>query len=170
MRLFRNEYLRSAMQLGTGLTTGNSRIESQHCMTTSATLQPSHNGLSEECFVVNRGYQISAGTENHLQPHVDSRVIACLWSCSMGCVAVARSSRESGGSGWRGATEAQLREMERGWDEYKVPNSVTPPPSPFPARPAPPRPPGGMPLLACPTCPVLHLHLHVCLLNCSCRS
>lgn len=30
------------------------------------------------------------------------------------------ASLEAGTAGWRGATEAQLREMERAWDEYKV--------------------------------------------------
>ncbi len=34
-----------------------------------------------------------------------------------GCVT---GAAEENAAGWRGATEAQLREMERAWDEYKV--------------------------------------------------
>jgi hypothetical protein len=34
--------------------------------------------------------------------------------------AAGSSDSEAAGGGWRGATEAQLREMERAWDEYKV--------------------------------------------------
>jgi hypothetical protein len=37
---------------------------------------------------------------------------------SSAAVVVGSSEEEAGG--WRGATEAQLREMERAWDEYKV--------------------------------------------------
>jgi hypothetical protein len=41
-------------------------------------------------------------------------------AAASGAAAAGSNGVEAAGGGWRGATEAQLREMERAWDEYKV--------------------------------------------------